>query len=68
MAINGKFNMPDKSIGSMEDRTKIDVSRSTLRELRKHKALGEFPSYDEMLKYWMKHCPITSPVFREGGD
>lgn len=65
---NEKVYMPDISIGVMDSKTKIDVSRETLKELRKHKALGEFSSYDEMLKYWMKHCPITSPVFREGGE
>ena len=65
--LNGKVYMPDISIGVMDSKTKIDVSRSTLKELRKHKALGEFPSYDEMLKYWMKHCPITSPAM-EGGE
>lgn len=65
MAINGKINMPDKSIGSMEDRTKIDVSRSTLRELRKHKALGEFVSYDDLLQYWIKNCPINAPPGEE---
>ena len=45
----------------MEDKTKVDVSRSTLVELRKHKALGEFASYDELLQYWMKACPVNAP-------
>jgi hypothetical protein len=53
--------MSDGSIGSMEDKTKVDVSRSTLVELRKHKALGEFASYDELLQYWMKACPVNAP-------
>ena len=65
--LNEKDYIDVRSIGVMDSKTKIDVSRETLKELRKHKALGEFPSYDEMLKYWMKHCPITSPAM-EGGD
>lgn len=65
--LNGKVYMPDISIGVMDSKTKIDVSRSTLKELRKHKALGEFTSYDELIQYWMKHCPITSPA-KEGGE
>ena len=65
---NEKVYMPDISIGVMDSKTKIDVSRSTLKELRKHKALGGFPSYDELIKYWLKHDPITAPVSGEGGE
>ena len=65
MAINGKINITDTSIRSMEDETKIRVKPETLMELRKHKALGEFVSYDDLLQYWMKVCPISAPPGEE---
>ena len=49
----------------MEDETKIRMTPETLRELRKHKALGEFRSYDDLIKYWMKVCPIVAPPGEE---
>ena len=60
-----KVNIQDTSIRSMEDETKIRMTPETLRELRKHKALGEFRSYDDLIKYWMKVCPITAPPGEE---
>ena len=66
--LNGKDYIDVRSIGVMGDITKIDLKRSTLKDLRIQKALGEFPSYDEMLKYWLKHDPITAPVSGEGGE
>ena len=60
-----KINIQDTSIRSMEDETKIRITPETLRELRKHKALGEFRSYDDLIRYWMKACPVTAPVGEE---
>ena len=56
-----KVNIQDTSIRSMEEETKIRITPETLRELRKHKALGEFRSYDDLIKYWMKACPVNAP-------
>ena len=44
----------------MEEETKIRITPETLRELRKHKALGEFRSYDDLIRYWMKACPVNA--------
>ena len=60
-----KVNISDTSIRSMEEETKIRMTPETLMELRKHKALGEFRSYDDLIKYWMKVCPITAPPGEE---
>ena len=49
----------------MEDETKIRITPETLRELRKHKALGEFRSYDGLIRYWMTVCPVTAPPGEE---
>ena len=49
----------------MEDETKIRITPETLRELRKHKALGEFRSYDDLIRYWMKASPVTAPPGEE---
>ena len=62
---NGEINITDTSIRSMEEETKIRVKPETLMELRKHKALGEFVSYDDLLQYWMKVCPISAPPGEE---
>ena len=56
-----KVNIQDTSIRSMEEETKIRITPETLRELRKHKALGEFRSYDDLIRYWMKACPVNAP-------
>ena len=45
----------------MEEETKIRITPETLRELRKHKALGEFRSYDDLIRYWMTACPVNAP-------
>ena len=58
--MSGKINMLDTSIRSMEEETKIRITPETLRELRKHKALGEFRSYDDLIRYWMKACPVNA--------
>ena len=55
-----KVNIQDTSIRSMEEETKIRITPETLRELRKHKALGEFRSYDDLIRYWMKACPVNA--------
>ena len=49
----------------MEEETKIRITPETLRELRKHKALGEFRSYDDLIRYWMKACPVNAPPGEE---
>ena len=61
----GNLNISDTSIRSMEDETKIRITPETLRELRKHKALGEFRSYDDLIRYWMKASPVTAPPGEE---
>ena len=66
--LNENINIDVRSIGVMGDITKIDLKRTTLKELRIQKALGGFPSYDELIQYWLKHCPITAPTFEEGGE
>ena len=63
--MTAKVNISDTSIRSMEDETKIRITPETLRELRKHKALGEFRSYDDLIRYWMKACPIIAPPGEE---
>ena len=63
--MSGKINMLDTSIRSMEEETKIRITPETLRELRKHKALGEFRSYDDLIRYWMKACPVNAPPGEE---
>ena len=60
-----KVNIQDTSIRSMEEETKIRITPETLRELRKHKALGEFRSYDDLIRYWMKACPVNAPPGEE---
>ena len=64
-AYRGNINIFDTIINAMDEETRIRMTKTTLIELRKHKAIGEFISYDDLVKYWMKVCPITGPVREE---
>ena len=64
-AYRGNINIFDTIINAMDEETRIRMTKTTLMELRKHKAIGEFISYDDLVKYWMKVCPITGPVREE---
>ena len=64
-AYSENVNILDTIINAMDEETRIRMTKPTLMELRKHKAIGEFISYDDLVKYWMKVCPITAPPGEE---
>ena len=66
--LNGKLNMWDTDISYMGSEHRIRVDDETLASLKEEKRLGGFLSYNDLIKYKSKKCPITSPVFREGGE
>ena len=66
---NEKLNIWDTDISYMGQREiRIRVDEEALGGLKEEKRLGGFPSYSDLIKYKHKKCPITSPVFREGGE
>ena len=67
--LNEKVYIWDTIISYMGEREiRIRLKEDTLRDLKIQKKLGGFPAYNDLLKYYVKNCPITSPVFREGGE
>ena len=66
--MNRKVYMWDTDISSMGKEIRIRVDEEALAGLKEEKRLGGFLSYSDLIKYKHKKCPITSPVFREGGE
>ena len=67
--LNEKLNIWDTIISYMGQREiRIRVDEEALAGLKEEKRLGGFPSYNDLIKYKHKKYPITSPVFREGGE